>query len=298
MEEQERQYSNELEKSRQEKLAERVEKGGKTIQNTGRGTQAIGKTARAGGKGMEYTGKGMEYGGKGMRKGGTAMAKAGARITPAGYGAGSLVGVPMMVAGGATAAAGAGMEYGGKGAKYAGKGINKAGKSVDQAGKQMSNFGGKIKDAGGNFKTSLAASRKLNPGNQAKEMAATAKSMAKAVTPWGAMALAKKIDFSKDMFFVPAFIAAVFKDILDFAFIGSLPAIGTVITLCISIFIWFMMLLAGASGKGKVVKGMIKRSMVLIGGTMAEFLFGLNFLPIETITVGIIYFMILSERKK
>lgn len=162
----------------------------------------------------------------------------------------------------------------------------------------MSKIGNRVKDTASNFKNSLAVSRKLNPGNQAKELAATAKTMAAAATPWGAMALAKKVDFSKDVFFVPAFVAAVLKDVLDFALIGSLPAIGTVITVCISIFIWFMMLLAGASSKGKIVRGMMKRSMVLIGGTMTEFLFGLNFLPLETITVAIIYLMVLSERKK
>ncbi len=97
-----------------------------------------------------------------------------------------------------------------------------------------------------------------------------------------------------------AFMLAGLKDLLDLSFIGSLPAIGTAITFCISIAIGFVLLFDGVSGfQRKVARRMTRRFLVLIAGTMVEgFLFGLNFLPFEMITVGIIYWMSLSDRKK
>jgi hypothetical protein len=146
------------------------------------------------------------------------------------------------------------------------------------------------------YKRNLAAVR--GPASEAKQMAETAKTMAKAATPMGAFALLRYVDLSKDLAYIPAFGAAIFKDLLDPTGIGSLPAIGTVITINVSIFIFLMMLLAGANGKNKIAKGMVKRSLVLIGGTGAEMLFGLNFVPIETGAVVVIYIMALAERKQ
>ena len=148
------------------------------------------------------------------------------------------------------------------------------------------------------YAKNLAMSRNSSPVNEAKQMADTAKTMAKAATPMGAMSLVKQVDLAKDLAYIPAFFAAVLKDLLDPIGIGSLPAIGTVVTICISIFIGFMMLLAGAHGKGKFVKGMMKRFLVLVGGTGTEMLFGINIVPIETFTVVIIYIMVLAERKQ
>jgi hypothetical protein len=146
------------------------------------------------------------------------------------------------------------------------------------------------------YKRNLASAR--GPASEAKQMAKTATTMAKAATPVGAATLLKYVNLANDLAFIPAIFAAVIKDILDFIGVGSLPAIGTVITICISIFIGFMMLLAGARGKNGIAKGMMKRLMVLGGGTMAEMLFGLNFFPIETAVVILIYFMVLAERKQ
>ncbi|MFA6183884.1 MAG: hypothetical protein WC682_02150 [Parcubacteria group bacterium] len=92
---------------------------------------------------------------------------------------------------------------------------------------------------------------------------------------------------------------AFLKDLLDLAFIGSLPAIGTVITFCISIAIGFVLLFDGVTmSKRKVARRLTKKFLILIAGTIVEgVLFGLNFLPFEMLTVGIIYWMSLVDRK-
>lgn len=96
-----------------------------------------------------------------------------------------------------------------------------------------------------------------------------------------------------------AFSLAALKDLLDLVGIGSLPAIGTVITLCVSIAIGFTLLFDNVSISGrKVARNMIKKWLVLISGTIVEaLLFGLNFLPIEVFTVAVIYWMSLVDRK-
>jgi len=96
-----------------------------------------------------------------------------------------------------------------------------------------------------------------------------------------------------------AFSLAALKDLLDLIGIGSLPAIGTVITFCVSIAIGFILLFDGVSGsQRKIARRMTRRYLVLIGGTIIEsFLFGLNFFPFEVATVAIIYWMSLVDRK-
>lgn len=86
--------------------------------------------------------------------------------------------------------------------------------------------------------------------------------------------------------YMPALLIALMKDLLDLTFIGSLPGIGTVVTFCFSILIFFLLMLAG-SGQNYTLA---KKGLLLLVGTVAEgILFGLNFLPIETMTVFLIY---------
>lgn len=95
------------------------------------------------------------------------------------------------------------------------------------------------------------------------------------------------INYTVSIFrYMPAFMVAFLKDILDFIGIGSLPAIGTVITFCFSLLIFFLLMLAGSSQRYRLIKD----GLLLLGGTMVEGLFfGLNLLPLETLTVWIIY---------
>jgi len=109
----------------------------------------------------------------------------------------------------------------------------------------------------------------------------------------------------------PYFFAGMFallKDLLDLVGLGSLPVIGTVITVLVSGGIAFFIFLTGASERnqktakklaGRWKKKMLQKIVILVAGTIIEgFLFGLNFLPIETLTVIFIYSLTIRERRK
>ncbi len=102
-----------------------------------------------------------------------------------------------------------------------------------------------------------------------------------------------------DWMYGVALLAAVLKDILDLLEVtGIWYIIVIVLTFCVSIFIALMMLLGNSvNGVGKGQRKMIKSWLVLLAGTSAELIFGIDLLPIETLTVIIIYLMLLSARK-
>lgn len=88
------------------------------------------------------------------------------------------------------------------------------------------------------------------------------------------------------------FVIALFKDIMDFVGIGSLPAIGTVITFCLSLLIFLLLLITRTNKKLIDSRFIIRTGLILLACVLVEgFAFGLNFLPIETATIFIIYFM-------
>ncbi len=90
---------------------------------------------------------------------------------------------------------------------------------------------------------------------------------------------------------------AFFKDLLDLAGLGSLPGVGTVVTACFAFLIWILMVMF--DGSGGRLKNKLARSLVLMGFSLVEGLgFGLNFLPLETGTVVILYVMARSAWKK
>ncbi|MFZ1719944.1 MAG: hypothetical protein WAU28_01160 [Candidatus Moraniibacteriota bacterium] len=94
--------------------------------------------------------------------------------------------------------------------------------------------------------------------------------------------------------YAPMLMAAGFKDLLDLTGIGSLPGIGTVVTICASILIFFLALLRGSfRGRMKYRKGI----MLLVGTLVEAIGFGLNFLPIETLTVLAMYMIDKAEAK-
>jgi hypothetical protein len=105
----------------------------------------------------------------------------------------------------------------------------------------------------------------------------------------------------RDVFFVVAIMAAMLKDISDYVAIGSLPLIGTALTLMASITIIVGMLVSGSyksRKKNKALKGSIKKWMILGGGTLMEIVFGINFLPMETITALLTFGLTLMERAR
>lgn len=90
---------------------------------------------------------------------------------------------------------------------------------------------------------------------------------------------------------------ALLKDLLDLALVGSLPGIGSVVTLCFSFLIWILMSVFDRSGGRSNNK--VARSLTLLGFSMVEsFGFGLNFLPIQTGTIIVLYLMTRSAWKK
>jgi len=83
---------------------------------------------------------------------------------------------------------------------------------------------------------------------------------------------------------------ALLKDLLDLIGIGSLPGIGTIITICFTFLIWILLAVFVSSSRGTRSNMMITRGLVVIFLGMVEALgFGLNFLPIETAMVFVMY---------
>lgn len=143
--------------------------------------------------------------------------------------------------------------------------------------------------------------REYNTGKSkglAKNTINDAKNLAKSATPWGALKLLAKANPITDWMYGLAFVAAIFKDFLDFVEItGFLYIIVIISTFLVSIFIAMMMLLGSfTTGHGRRDQKIIRSWLILMGGTTAELLFGVNILPIETVTVALIYMFALSAR--
>lgn len=85
---------------------------------------------------------------------------------------------------------------------------------------------------------------------------------------------------------------ALLKDLLDFVGVGSLPAIGTVVTICFTFLIWMLLSLFDKSSQNTRSNMHLMRGLVVIGFGLVEAIgFGLNFLPIETTMVIVLYQM-------
>ncbi|NCQ05959.1 MAG: hypothetical protein GW815_00090 [Candidatus Moranbacteria bacterium] len=92
-------------------------------------------------------------------------------------------------------------------------------------------------------------------------------------------------------------IIALFKDLLDLVFIGSLPGIGTIITICLSFLIWILLTMFDRSGGAQNMQ--ITRGLIVIFFGLVEAIgFGLNFLPIETAMVFVLYVLAKKAWKK
>lgn len=141
--------------------------------------------------------------------------------------------------------------------------------------------------------------------HDAKKLGSQAKTLVKSATPWGFFSLLSEINILTDWTYFAALMAAMVKDLLDFVGIGSLPAIGTVITFCSAIFIMFMMILGNMMHEehdrtvfqSYILNKWIVKWIILLITTIVELLFGANFLPIQTIGVLIIWSFALAARK-
>lgn len=125
-------------------------KGSSPVSSAGKTTKNAGKTLEQGGKATEQAGKVAEKGGKGLSKGGDGMMKAGKALS--GTGLGAIIGVPMIIAGGAVKGAGAVTQYAGKATKKAGQAMKKSGKTMKKIGERMEKAGDKMEKTGNTLK--------------------------------------------------------------------------------------------------------------------------------------------------
>lgn len=92
--------------------------------------------------------------------------------------------------------------------------------------------------------------------------------------------------------YMPAFSVGALKDTLDLLAIGSVPVLGTFITLICSILIFFLTIFAKKNGSIEDMGFIIRRLLIVLVGFLVEgFVFGVNFFPFEIATVAVIYFM-------
>jgi hypothetical protein len=145
------------------------------------------------------------------------------------------------------------------------------------------------------YENDLAQARAgKNTGGGVSSAISTAKNMSKIATPTGVFSLLKQANLLKDMPFICAAGFALLKDILDLVF-NETVILGILFSILCSIFIFLMLLLAGSNGKRKAASGLIK-GVVLVGGGVVDSLPGLGFAPVETMTVAIIYMLVLADR--
>ncbi len=90
---------------------------------------------------------------------------------------------------------------------------------------------------------------------------------------------------------------ALLKDLLDLVVIGSLPGVGTVVTLCFSFLIWMLMALFDRSG-GKSNNKMVRNAILVCISFVEALGFGLNFLPIETLSIAALYALAKKAARK
>jgi hypothetical protein len=129
--------------------------------------------------------------------------------------------------------------------------------------------------------------------NDLKNPANTAKNIAESATP---ASLLKQIDIMSDMPYIAALGAALIKDLLDFVAAPTV-VLSVLFSILCSIFIFMMLMLVDASGKRKVAKTFLKKIGFLLFGGILDSIPGIDFLPIESLTVAVIYYLTLVERK-
>jgi len=146
----------------------------------------------------------------------------------------------------------------------------------------------------------------LSKAREAQQLAKTAKNAAEVAatgSPTAALSLAKdafsifkQIDMLGDMPFFFALCAAVLKDIMNIVTFETiiLPFLTSI--LC-GIFIYMMLYLGGAGDKKKKTKKMMGKGLTILFGSLIDAIPGLDVIPIETITVLIVYVWVLFDRK-
>lgn len=95
--------------------------------------------------------------------------------------------------------------------------------------------------------------------------------------------------------YIGPLVLAGFKDLLDLALLGSFPGIGTVVTVCVYLAIFFLFLITDNLTVRLKPVFLFQAGGALMFGTLAEGIaFGLNFLPIG---LGLIVGIYIREKK-
>jgi hypothetical protein len=141
-----------------------------------------------------------------------------------------------------------------------------------------------------------AGTNKRGTASEVKNAMQAAKKLAgaKAITS-DLKAMTKEMNLLADMPFVAATGAALLKDVLDLVTFATV-ILPWIFSLLCGIFIFMMLLLAGASGKKKGAQRILNKLLLTLGGSIADGIPGLGLFPVETFTVIIIYVMTLKER--
>jgi hypothetical protein len=148
------------------------------------------------------------------------------------------------------------------------------------------------KPGAGGISGGSAASKALPPQARAANMA---KNLAKET-----LSSLKHIEITDYLFVGMALSSAIIKDILDYTPLG-LPGLSAVLTFAASFMIFGCMYIAGSSTSSAKIKasvgGPFKKYGALVAGSLAEMIIGIEFLPIETMVVIYMYWLVLRERQ-
>lgn len=105
-----------------------------------------------------------------------------------------------------------------------------------------------------------------------------------------------------DLQYAIAFFLALAKDFSDFGFIGSLPGLGTIISLLVTIIIILNLFVANAfegdTSTGFMARRMRRYILTLLVGLFEMLFFGLNFFPMTTVVVWWMYRSVRKHRKE
>jgi|GEM_PF-7105930 hypothetical protein len=95
--------------------------------------------------------------------------------------------------------------------------------------------------------------------------------------------------------YIGALAVAIFKDMLDLIGVGSLPALGTIVTIFCTALIWIIISFddVGNAGNMKMMRGIV----LVVVGILEGILFGLNLMPIESLTVMGLYVIAKNQSK-
>ncbi len=107
-----------------------------------------------------------------------------------------------------------------------------------------------------------------------------------------------KITQKRDLLFLIMFVLALFKDVMDFVVI-FLPFITPILTFLISLSIFIIVLVHGSLSQYKQASRFVTRVMLIAIVSLVEAIgFGINFFPLETAVVIVLYWHIRHERRR